>query len=91
MQHMGFAAFDAGEVIFRQGDTGEHFYIILTGAVDVSVNDAGDAGEQVSLILLQLYFFCTQSPAAPVLLLQANNPWYWSHCCAVCDQKIAAD
>ena len=58
MQHMGFAAFDADEVIFRQGDTGEHFYIILSGAVDVSVNDARD--EQVSLLLLQIFLFCKQ-------------------------------
>ena len=77
MQHMGFAAFDADEVIFRQGDTGEHFYIILTGAVDVAVNDAGDAGEQVSLILLLLYFFCKHSPTAAILLLPAI-----SYCCS---------
>ncbi|DBB02473.1 hypothetical protein WJX82_005804 [Trebouxia sp. C0006] len=38
-KYMGFAAFAAGETIFKQGDTGEHFYIILTGAVDVSVHD----------------------------------------------------
>jgi hypothetical protein len=39
LQYMGFAAFAAGATIFKQGDTGEHFYIILTGAVDVSVHD----------------------------------------------------
>ncbi|KAA6420636.1 MAG: Cyclic nucleotide-binding domain containing [Trebouxia sp. A1-2] len=38
-KYMGHAAFAAGETIFKQGDTGEHFYIILTGAVDVSVHD----------------------------------------------------
>ena len=37
MQYIGFALFGAGDVIFKQGDTGEHFYIILSGAVDVSV------------------------------------------------------
>lgn len=37
MQYIGFASFGAGDVIFKQGDTGEHFYIILSGAVDVSV------------------------------------------------------
>src|SRR6185436_312664 len=26
---------DAGEVIFRQGDTGENFYVVRQGAVDV--------------------------------------------------------
>ena len=36
---MGFAAYLAGEVIFRQGDYGDHFYITLSGAVDVSVED----------------------------------------------------
>ena len=34
---MGFASFGANETIFKQGDMGEHFYIILSGAVDVSV------------------------------------------------------
>lgn len=28
----------AGEVIFKQGDSGDHFYIILSGAVNVAVN-----------------------------------------------------
>lgn len=37
MQYMGFASFGAGEYIFKQGDTGEHFYIILSGALAVSV------------------------------------------------------
>ena len=37
MQYMGFASYAAGECIFKQGDTGEHFYIILSGAVAVSV------------------------------------------------------
>ena len=37
MQYMGFALFGAGDTIFKQGDTGEHFYIILSGAVAVSV------------------------------------------------------
>ena len=46
LQYMGFAAFAAGETIFKQGDTGEHFYIILTGAVDVSVHD--DDAEKVN-------------------------------------------
>lgn len=41
LQHMSFAYFPAGETIFRQGDTGEHFYIILSGIVDVLVNDGG--------------------------------------------------
>lgn len=40
---MGFAAFAPGEVIFKQGDSGDHFYIILSGAVDVAV----DEGNQV--------------------------------------------
>jgi len=47
LQYMGFAAFAAGATIFKQGDTGEHFYIILTGAVDVSVHD--DDAEKVNL------------------------------------------
>lgn len=43
VQYMGFAAFMAGDVIFKQGDSGDHFYIILSGAVDVLV----DEGKQV--------------------------------------------
>ena len=43
LQYMGLAAYMAGEVIFNQGDFGDHFYIILSGAVDVSV----DEGKQV--------------------------------------------
>lgn len=39
LQYMGFAALLAGETIFKQGDSGEHFYIILSGAVDVSVQE----------------------------------------------------
>ncbi len=50
LQYMGFAAFAAGETIFKQGDTGEHFYIILTGAVDVSVHD--DDAEKVNFVPL---------------------------------------
>lgn len=38
LQYMGFASYLAGEVIFRQGDSGDHFYIILSGAVNVAVN-----------------------------------------------------
>ena len=45
LQYMGFAAYTAGEVIFKQGDFGDHFYIILSGAVDVAVHD----GETVNL------------------------------------------
>ena len=36
---MGFASYGADETIFKQGDMGEHFYIILSGAVSVSVHD----------------------------------------------------
>ena len=39
VQYMGFAAFMAGDVIFKQGDSGDHFYIILSGAVDVLVDE----------------------------------------------------
>ena len=39
LQYMGFASYPAGGVIFKQGDHGEHFYIILSGAVDVMVTE----------------------------------------------------
>ncbi|KAL0037517.1 hypothetical protein WJX77_000810 [Trebouxia sp. C0004] len=51
-KYVGFAAFAAGETIFKQGDTGEHFYIILTGAVDVSVHD--DDAEQEDKVVAHL-------------------------------------
>jgi len=43
---MGFASFAAGDTIFKQGDYGDHFYIILSGAVDVMVRE-GNAAEEV--------------------------------------------
>ena len=43
---MGFASFAAGDTIFKQGDYGDHFYIILSGAVDVMVKE-GNAEEEV--------------------------------------------
>lgn len=61
---MSFAYFPAGETIFRQGDTGEHFYIILSGIVDVLVNDGGpdsvclsptQLAKQTNTIVLKLY------------------------------------
>ncbi len=48
---MGFAAFAAEDIIFKQGDFGDHFYIILSGAVDVMVKE-GDAEDAVSKHLL---------------------------------------
>ena len=50
---MSFAYFSAGETIFRQGDTGEHFYIILSGIVDVLVNDGGSDSVCLSPTQLQ--------------------------------------
>ncbi|KAL3130956.1 Rap guanine nucleotide exchange factor-like 1 [Trebouxia sp. C0009 RCD-2024] len=52
-KYMGFASFGAGECIFKQGDTGEHFYIILNGAVAVSVyTDEDNMEEKVVAHLL---------------------------------------
>ena len=45
LQYMGFASFAPGDTIFRQGDYGDHFYIILSGAVDVLVKEANSAEE----------------------------------------------
>lgn len=50
VQYMGFASYDADETIFKQGDMGEHFYIILSGAVSVSVHD--DDPEKVTAVVL---------------------------------------
>ena len=47
---MGFASYEADETIFKQGDMGEHFYIILSGAVSVSVHD--DDPEKVTVVVL---------------------------------------
>lgn len=45
LQYMGFASFAAGDTIFKQGDYGDHFYIILSGAVDVMVREGTIADE----------------------------------------------
>ena len=52
LQYMGFASFVANDIIFQQGDTGQHFYIILSGAVEVSVYDDEEVGEKVGAVLL---------------------------------------
>lgn len=46
---MGFASFVAGEVVFSQGDTGDHFYIILSGAVDVLVCENEDSTLEIQV------------------------------------------
>lgn len=61
---MGFAAFSPGEVIFHQGDSGDHFYIILSGAVDVAV----DEGNQVLLCCPTSLNLESITHARPVLL-----------------------
>ena len=47
LQYMGFASFAAGDTIFKQGDYGDHFYIILSGAVDVMVRERGNTADEV--------------------------------------------
>jgi len=49
LQYMGFASFAAGDIIFKQGDYGDHFYIILSGAVDVMVREGTAADEVCTL------------------------------------------
>ncbi len=77
---MGFAAFAAGETIFKQGDTGEHFYIILTGAVDVSVHD--DDPEKVNFAppLVQCNF--GMITYTKLLLLKLMHVHFFSWQCA---------
>lgn len=60
MQYMGFASFGAGECIFKQGDTGEHFYIILNGAVAVSVYTDEDNMVRVSGLIIIFACWCRQ-------------------------------
>jgi len=52
LQYMGFASFAAGDTIFKQGDYGDHFYIILSGAVDVMVREGNTADEVCTLDIL---------------------------------------
>lgn len=52
---MSFAYFSAGDVIFRQGDTGEHFYIILSGVVNVLVNDGGPDSVSLAIHFRSIY------------------------------------
>ena len=42
---MGFASFLPGDIIFKQGDYGDQFYIILSGAIDVLVAEEDKLGE----------------------------------------------
>lgn len=65
MQYMGFASFGAGECIFKQGDTGEHFYIILSGAVTVSVYTDEDIKVRLSGLVLCLLVQTTCTPHRP--------------------------
>ena len=37
----GYARHGAGETLFRQGDAGEFFYVVLSGSVDVFIRDPG--------------------------------------------------
>ena len=46
---MGFASFSALETVFKQGDTGDLFYIILSGSVDVIVREEGFSKVTTSL------------------------------------------
>lgn len=72
LQYMGFAAFAPGEVIFKQGDSGDHFYIILSGAVDVAV----DEGNQVLPPL--------HHPNSNVLLIAyPAKPFCWCFDCTI--------
>lgn len=56
VQYMGFASFAPGDTIFKQGDHGDHFYIILSGAVDVMVREGNAAAEvrTVDILCLKL-------------------------------------
>lgn len=44
MQYMGLASYMPNDIIFKQGDFGDQFYIILSGAVDVLVADEDKLG-----------------------------------------------
>ncbi|DBA83984.1 TPA: Rap guanine nucleotide exchange factor-like 1 [Trebouxia sp. C0004] len=48
--YMGFASFAAGDTIFKQGEYGDHFYIILSGAVDVMVREGNTAEEEDKVV-----------------------------------------
>ena len=40
LQYIKYHTNEAGDIIFRQGDSGSEFYIILNGAVDVLIKEA---------------------------------------------------
>ena len=68
LQYMGFAAFMPGEIIFKQGDSGDHFYIILSGAVDVSV----DEGQQVCSTPSHQLVTISSLHRLPIIVLMSN-------------------
>lgn len=68
MQYISFASFGAGDVIFKQGDTGEHFYIILSGAVDVSVY----TNEETKVRRLRPCLRCCMQTASTICLLRVQ-------------------
>lgn len=49
------AHFEAGEIVFRQGDLGDALYIILNGEVDVII-DSDDSSEVVAVLTAGDYF-----------------------------------
>lgn len=52
VETVGIKDYAAGEIIFRQGDAGDSFYIIKKGSVDVDVFAAKEGGEGVVVATL---------------------------------------
>ena len=52
IQHMGYVQLAEGEVLFEEGDEGDHVFFVSSGAVDV-LKHIDEGGETVALTVLR--------------------------------------
>ena len=76
----GYARHGAGETLFRQGDAGEFFYVVLSGSVDVFIRDPGGREHLVATLFNgdsfgELALLYNSPRAATVMCTQAGTVW----------------
>ena len=52
IQHMGYVQLAEGEILFEEGDEGDHVFFVSSGAVDV-LKHVDEGGESVALTVLR--------------------------------------